>query len=43
MKLNEHTQLCLMLKNEREQIKEQMNRLQIKLASMKEMEAKLDK
>lgn len=42
-KLNEVTQLGIMFKSDREQLKSGIARMQVKVASMSEMETKLDK
>jgi len=42
MRLNDHTQRVLLLKGEREQLKTMLSRMQIKVGTMAELEAKLD-
>eukprot|EP00347_Sterkiella_histriomuscorum_P000238 403376652 len=42
-KLNDATQLSLMIKGDRENLKTQISRMQVKITSMSELEAKLDK
>lgn len=42
-KLNEVTQLGIMFKSDREQLKSGIARMQVKVASLSEMETKLDK